>query len=85
MMGSISTGDTKEKLDEAIEYVIKEQGRVSLTVPGKGIVAVVPLEDMKFLEELEDKLDLQEACDALKDLEQEETVSWEKIKADLCF
>ncbi len=83
-MGSISIGDTKEKLDDAIEHVIKEQCRVSLTVPGKGIVAVVPIKDMEFLEELdEDKLDLQEACDALKDLDQEETVPWEKIKADL--
>ena len=40
-------------------------------------------EDRKALEEAEDRIDIEEARAALKDVEEQGTVSWEKIKADL--
>lgn len=45
----------------------------------KPVAAVVPLEDLALLEELEDRMDLEEARKRLK----ESTVPWSKIKKDL--
>lgn len=45
----------------------------------KPVAAVVPLEDLALLEELEDRMDLEEARKRLK----EPTVPWSKIKKDL--
>ncbi len=47
---------------------------------GKELAAVVPIEDVKLLEELEDRLDLEVAREALKE---EGTIAWEKVKAEL--
>ena len=40
-------------------------------------------EGRKALEEAEDRIDIEEARAALKEAEEQGTVSWEKIKADL--
>ncbi len=51
-----------------------------LTRRGKELAAVVPIEDVKLLEELEDRLDFETAREALKE---EGTIPWEKVKAEL--
>jgi len=56
---------------------------VTLTRRGKEIVAVIPIEDVKLLEALEDKIDLEEARAALTEAKKKGTVSWEKIKREL--
>lgn len=45
----------------------------------KPVAAVVPLSDLELLEELEDRIDLEDARKRLK----EPTVPWSKIKKDL--
>jgi hypothetical protein len=45
----------------------------------KAVAAVVPIEDYHFLEELEDRIDVQEARKRLN----EPTIPWTKIKKDL--
>jgi prevent-host-death family protein len=57
--------------------------RVVLTRRGKEVAAVVPIEDVKLLEELEDRIDLEEARAALAETKSKGTIPWEKIKADL--
>jgi hypothetical protein len=47
------------------------------------VAAVVPIEDVKLLEELEDRIDLEEARAALAETKSKGTIPWEKIKADL--
>jgi hypothetical protein len=47
------------------------------------VAAVVPIEDVKLLEELEDRIDLEEARAALLETKSKGTIPWEKIKADL--
>jgi hypothetical protein len=49
----------------------------------KSPVAVVPFEDMELLEELEERVDLRAALAALKEAEDEGTVSWDDLKRDL--
>jgi prevent-host-death family protein len=57
--------------------------RVVLTRRGKEVAAVVPIEDVKLLEKLEDRIDLEEARAALAETKSKGTIPWEKIKADL--
>ena len=57
--------------------------RVLLTRHGKPIAAIVPTEDLEFLEALEDRDDLEAARAALADPDNQEEIPWEKVKADL--
>ena len=57
--------------------------RVAIERHGKACVAVVPYEDVELLEELEDRLDLRAALAALKEAEDEGTVSWDDLKREL--
>jgi hypothetical protein len=47
------------------------------------VAAVVPIEDVKLLEELEDRIDLEDARAALAEAKSKGTIPWVKIKADL--
>jgi prevent-host-death family protein len=57
--------------------------RIVIGRHGKACVAVVPYEDVKLLEELEDRLDLRAALVALKEAEDEGTLSWDDLKHEL--
>lgn len=82
-MGQISTVDARAQLSEIINRAAFGKERITLTRRGKEIVAVVPIEDVKLLEALEDKIDLEEARAALTEAKKKGTVSWEKIKKEL--
>jgi len=47
------------------------------------VAAVVPIEDLELLQALEDRVDLEQAREALRTIETEGTVPWEELKADL--
>lgn len=82
-MGQVSTVDARSQLSEIINRAAFGKERLILTRRGKEIVAVVPIEDVKLLEALEDKIDLEEARVALSESKKKGTVSWEKIKKEL--
>ncbi len=46
-------------------------------------VAMIPAADLKILEEIEDRLDLRSAIDALRANGNEKTVPWEELKRKL--
>jgi prevent-host-death family protein len=79
----ISTVKAREQLSTVINRAAFGKERVVLTRRGKEVAAVVPIEDVKLLEELEDRIDLEEARAALAEAKSKGTIPWEKIKADL--
>ncbi len=79
----MSTVDARSQLSEIINRAAFGKERMILTRRGKEIVAVVPIEDVKLLESLEDRIDLEEARSALAESKKKVTVSWEKIKKEL--
>lgn len=82
-MGQVNTVDARAQFSEIINRAAFGKERVTLTRRGKEIVAVVPIEDMKLLEALEDRIDLEEARAALAESKKKGAVSWEKIKKEL--
>ena len=82
-MGQVNTVNARAQFSEIINRAAFGKERVTLTRRGKEIVAVVPIEDVKFLEALEDKIDLEEARQALVETKKKGTVSWETIKKEL--
>jgi len=82
-MGQVNTVNARAQFSEIINRAAFGKERVTLTRRGKEIVAVVPIEDVKLLEALEDKINLEEARAALAEAKKKGTVSWEKIKKEL--
>ncbi len=82
-MAQVNTVDARAQFSEIINRAAFGKERIILTRRGKEIVAVVPIEDVKLLEALEDRIDLEEAHVALLETKKKGTVSWQKIKKDL--
>ena len=82
-MSSISTVEARENFSDLVNRSAYGKERVVLTRRGKGIVAVVPIEDLKLLEAIEDRLDLEDVEKALADPENKRAIPWDKVKKDL--
>ena len=82
-MAQVNTVNARAQFSDIINRAAFGKERVTLTRRGKEIVAVVPIEDVKLLEALEDKIDLEEARAALAESKKKGTMSWDKIKKEL--
>ena len=67
MSRTISTADARREFGEILNRVAYGKERITVTRRGKDLVAVIPVEDMQLLEELEDMADVQAAKKALKE------------------
>ena len=74
-----------EDFSATLSRVAEKGERIVLHRDGKNIAALIPVEDLTFLEELEDRLDAEEFRAAKEEWEREgrKTIPWEKVKADL--
>ncbi|OHD68063.1 MAG: prevent-host-death family protein [Spirochaetes bacterium RBG_13_68_11] len=79
----ISTAALRENLSEAVNRAAFGKERVVLMRHGKKLAGIVPLEDIEFLEALEDQRDLEEAKKALKEAARKGTVSLSQLKKEL--
>jgi prevent-host-death family protein len=82
-MSNISTKEAGGRFSDVISRAAFAKERIVLTRRGKAVAAVVPIEDLELLENLEDRIDFEDARAALKDIKKKGTKSWEKIKAEL--
>ena len=82
-MTVISTVKARENFSDLVNRSAYGKERVVLTRRGKGIVAVVPIEDLKLLEAMEDRLDIEDIEKALADPENKRAIPWDKVKKDL--
>jgi len=79
-MTSLGVVEARKKFSKTISRVEFGGERIVLERRGEQVAAVVPIEDLLLLQELENKIDLTAARKALKE---PGAVPWEKIKADL--
>lgn len=78
----ITTGEARGQFSEIISQASYGKKRVILTRHGKDLVAVVPVEDLELIEELQDRLDVQEAERRLKD-PRESSIPYEQVRKNL--
>ena len=76
----LAASRVREHFSDTLNRVAYRKERIVLRRRGKDLAAVVPIEDFTFLEEVEDRLDLEAARKALKE---KGTVPWSKLKAEL--
>lgn len=81
-MAKVPTVKARDEFSDVINRAAYGKERVVLTRRGKELAAVVPIEDVKFLQDLEDRIDLESARDALKE---PGTVAWKQLKKELGF
>lgn len=66
--------EARSELTEIVNHVAFGHDRYILTRNGKELVAIVSIEDLKILEEIEDRLDLETARRIDKDIKRHGTV-----------
>ena len=80
---AIEVTELRSSLSEILNRVAFGKERVTIARHGKNLVALVPLEDLQLLEDLEDRIDLEKTRAALEEAKAQGTIPWEKVKADL--
>lgn len=79
-MTRMAASKLRQNLSDTLNQVAYGKERIVLRRRGKDLAAVVPIEDLALLEQMEDRLDLEAARKALKE---KGTIPWSKLKADL--
>lgn len=82
-MTRVNSAEAKKQLGQIPARTARTKRRIMVTSWGKDVAAVVHIEDVQLFEEIEDRLDLDEARAALASVKREGTVAWKKIKRDL--
>lgn len=80
---SINSIDAKEEFSELLNRVAHNRERIIITRRGKEIAVLIPIEDMQLLQDSQNKNDLQDATDALKEARHQGTITLEELKEEL--
>jgi prevent-host-death family protein len=79
MSRKITTSTARAEFADILNRAAYAGERVILYRHKKPVAAVVPIEDLEILEQIEDRADLEEVRNRLK----EPTIRWSKIKKEL--
>lgn len=82
-MAKLSVSEARDTLSAVVSRVAFKGERVVLHRHGKGVAALVSVEDLELLAAIEDKMDLDAARKALSETGRKGTTSWTKLKAQL--
>jgi prevent-host-death family protein len=80
---AISTVAARQNFSELINRVAYAKDRVLLSRRNRPLAAIVPIEDIALLEEIEDREDLKAARAAIREAKRKGTKSWKQIKKEL--
>jgi prevent-host-death family protein len=81
--GHVSVSEARESFADIVNRVAYRNERVLITRRGKRIAALIPMEQVAFLERMEDEYDLREALGALADPANAVTYTLEEVEAEL--
>jgi prevent-host-death family protein len=80
---NMSTVELRDNLSDAVNRAAFGKERVVLTRRGKKLAGIVPYEDIKTLEALEEKTDIEDAKKSLKEAAKKGTISLAELKKEL--
>lgn len=81
MVGRIPTSKVRDDFAETLNQVAYGGERVVLVRHGKPVAAMIPIDDLAFLEEMEDRMDVEAAKLALA--ESDERIPYGKVRQEL--
>ncbi|MDQ3243047.1 MAG: type II toxin-antitoxin system Phd/YefM family antitoxin [Gemmatimonadota bacterium] len=80
-MTRIPASEARLQFAQMMNKVAFGHERIVLHRHGKDVAAIIPVEDLEVLEQLENRMDLDDARAALR--ETEPRISWKKLKKEL--
>jgi prevent-host-death family protein len=81
-MATLDTTKAKDTFGDTVNRAAYGKERIILTRRGKPVAAIVPLEDLELLDELENAADAAEVAEARAEAAQGEIVAWEAVKGE---
>ena len=81
MLNKISAADARKKFANIINRVAYGKEAFVLTRRGEALAAIVSMEDLKLLQEVEEQMDIDDAWKVRN--EPGENISWEKLREEL--
>ena len=81
MLKKISAADARKKFANIINRVAYGKESFVLTRRGEPLAAIVSIDDLKLLQEIEEQMDIDDAWKARN--EPGENISWEKLREEL--
>ena len=83
--GAVPADEAPERFRELLARAGKEKERIVLTRDGRPYAALVPIDDVEWLERLEDETDARLAEEALREWEAEgrPTIPWNEVRKEL--
>jgi prevent-host-death family protein len=81
MFSKISAADARKKFANIINRVAYGKESFVLTRRGEPLAAIVSIDDLKLLQEIEDQMDIDDALKARN--EPGENIPWEKLREEL--
>jgi prevent-host-death family protein len=82
-MSSLNSSEARQHFPEIINEAAYAKRRTIVTRRGKKVAAIVPIEDLEALEAIENRIDLEDAKEALEDIRRNGAISWEALKTEL--
>lgn len=79
----VPTAEVRRNLADLLNRVAYGRERVVVTRHGKGIAALVPVEDLDLLERIRSFAARKDVQEALRELDAEDTVSWGELREEL--
>jgi prevent-host-death family protein len=81
MFNKISAADARKKFSNIINRVAYGKESFVLTRRGEPLAAIVSIDDLKLLQEIEEQMDIDDAWKARN--EPGENISWEELRQEL--
>ena len=81
MLNKISAADARKKFANILNRVAYGKESFVLTRRGEPLAAIVSIDDLKLLQEIEEQMDIDDAWKARN--EPGENISWEKLREEL--
>ena len=82
-MATVTAKELKEHSTDVLSRVQYGNERIAVTRHGKEVAAVVSIEDVRLLEQLENALDVHDALAAIEEAEREGTISLAELRQEL--
>ncbi len=82
-MTKLTTTEARKDFASVVDAAYAKSERIVLTRNGKNVAAIVPIEDLETLEELENKLDAEAVKEAWAEQGDDPARSWDEVKAEL--